>query len=156
MVDRNDAQADPATSYAYIDTAEVSTKQSPEINLLSAKLRSLNVGDRRHDSAVTLIALAPSGARLDSEAGLDGWDILAADGGLWRDAADVPYCTSFVDAAQDLCRQAAREHSDTLIAKALEAVLGQPHRFGQGDIAGLIARHILAELIEWKCRGPVG
>jgi hypothetical protein len=40
--------------------------------------------------------------------------------------------------------------ADSIIAAALDAVMRQPHRFGQGDIAGLIARHILAELIEWK------
>jgi hypothetical protein len=123
-----------------------------EVGSLTAKLRSLNVGDRQHDSVVTLIALAPPGARLDDEAGLDGWDILTADGALWCDAADVPYCTGFLDAAQDLCRQATPDHSESLIVRALQAVLVQPHRFGQGDIAGLIARHILAELIEWKAR----
>jgi hypothetical protein len=154
MVKTSNYQYDIADNYVFIDDIPNITRHTSHgVGILMAKLRSLNTGDRQHDSAVAVVALAPPGARLDREEGLDGWDILTADGEIWRAAEDIPYCTRYVDAAQDLCRQAAPDFADSIIATALGSVMGQPHRFAQGDIAGLIARHILAELLSWKS-GP--
>jgi hypothetical protein len=122
---------------------------SPDVVHLAAKLRSLNDADRRLDCEVARFVLAPEGARLQPEAGLDGWDILETDGQVWLEAADIPYATGYVDAAQQLCRQAAGDFSEAIVIKALRRVMKTPHRFDQGDVAGLIARHILAALVEW-------
>jgi hypothetical protein len=131
------------------DIAAPAPDASLELAKLAAKLTSLNDADRRLDSEVARLVLGPQGARLDPDEGLDGWDILTADGQLWMEAADVPYATGYIDAAQQLCRQAAGNDSDAIVVKALKRVTKAPHRFDQGDLAGLIARYILAGLVEW-------
>lgn len=113
---------------------------------LIEKLESSTADWRRVDSEVACALLAPSGARLDDDAGLDGWDILVDEDDVWMEAADVPYATAFVDSAIELCTRAMPTEASAIILRAM-AKLTDKASPGDANIAARIAREILVESV---------
>ena len=117
-----------------------------------ARLERGAVPDRRLDAEVMMSVLAPPGAVLCVDEDLDGWGIEFApdehgDSVPWLCAADVPYATRYLDAAQEVIAGARPDDAAAIMARGLRGLDPPQLQESAEAFTGRAARVMLAELL---------
>ena len=116
-----------------------------------ARLERAKGPSRRLDAEIVAAALAPRGSTINAVEDIDGWGIdYPSDEdevAVWMCAADVPYVTAYMDAAQELIGQSQPAAAVALMATALRQVRAPEPGDTADSYAGVVARTLMAELL---------
>ena len=128
---------------------------------LIVRVERAQAPDRLLDSEIVAAVLGPPGCVIDPIMGVDGWDIQFqpdddGEAAYWREAADVPGVTAFLDAACEVVAEARPSASGSLMARALRQMPEPESGATASDVAGQAARAIMAELLRTIAVGQAG
>ena len=105
-----------------------------------------------------MASLAPPEAAICVEEDIDGWGVdMPPDAyGIslpWMCAADVPYATRYLDAAQEVIAEARPKEAATIMARALRNLAPPGPQESAEAFTGRAARVMLAELLRAVATG---